>query len=46
MLQIDLLAETKTLKKVRPKDNLDILSDEEVKKEINEKAKKKKVVVF
>ena len=46
MLQIDLLAETKTLKKVRPKDNLDILSDEEVKKEINEKPKKKKVVVF
>ena len=40
------MAETKTLKKVKPKDNLEELSDEDLKPRKPEPNKKAKVVVF
>ena len=43
---IDLLAEEKTVKKARPKDNIEDISDDEVKAKHEPAKKTKKVVVF
>jgi hypothetical protein len=49
-LIIDLLAETKTIRKLKPNENLDVLSDndEEIKQKDNNNniKKKKNVVIF
>jgi len=42
----NLLAETKTIKKLKPKDNLDILSDAEEETKVDSLKNKKKIVVF
>jgi hypothetical protein len=50
-INIDLLAETKTIRKLKPNENLDVLSDndEEIKQKDNNNnnnKKKKNVVIF